>query len=113
MRKLRIFQPNGYISIDLKDQEAELYRLIEDGDEVSGMSMSMAYGDTGKKVVYTKPQVDKYDMLGAELESFIQSVLSGKPTMITGHDGLRALKIASEIESTARVALNQLRSRMK
>ncbi len=113
MRKLRMFQPYGYISIDFKEQNAEVYRLIDKGSEVPGTSMSMAYGDTGKKIVYSKPKIDKYDMLSAELDSFVQSVLSGKSTSVTGLDGLRALKIASEIETTAQMALDKLHAHIK
>lgn len=113
MRKLRIFQPNGYISIDFKDQNAEVYRLIDNGHEEPGTSMSMAYGDTGKKIVYSKPNIDKYDMLSSELDSFVRSVASGKATTITGLDGLSALKIASEIETTAQMALDKLHTNIK
>jgi len=115
MRKLRIFQPNGYISFDFKEPSAELYYLVDKDETIraSDRSFSMAFGDTGKKIVFYKPEIRGYDMLTAELSSFIESVETGRPVVVTGEEALAALMIASEIEEVAQDSLDKLRSRLK
>jgi predicted dehydrogenase len=115
MRKLRIFQPNGYISFDLGEPSAEIYQLVgEDSDTQSGSgSFSMAFGDTGKKIVYDKPVIKGYDMLTAELASFIDSIETGEPVPVTGEEASEALRIASEIENIAQAGLDNLRAHLK
>jgi predicted dehydrogenase len=115
MRKLRLFQPHGYISFDLKEQSAEVYRLIGKNETIpdgSGYSMAMAFGNTDKKIVYRKPDIRKYDMLTAELESFIQSINAGESVAATGYDGLAALRVASEIERIAQMSLDEINTRL-
>jgi predicted dehydrogenase len=114
MRKLRIFQPNGYISFDLGKPSAEIYQLVDNDDSSpSGGAFSMAFGDTGKKIVYDKPQIKGYDMLTAELASFIDSIESGNPVPVTGEEASEALRIASEIENIAQAGLDNLRTHLK
>jgi predicted dehydrogenase len=111
MRKLRIFQPKGYISMDLGDQTAEIYRLLDREDaqqDTAGFSTSVDYGDTGKKIVFTKPDIDRYDMLTAELSSFVDSVLDNKPVAVTGDEAMRALRVAMDIERIALAGLERL-----
>ena len=116
MRKLRIFQPGGYVSLDFNEPAAEIYRLFkrdETSDAISGFSMSIDYGDTGKKIVYTKPAIKSCDMLTAELGSFVESISKGRPVAIPGEEGFQALRIAAEIEKIAQAGLNNLQSHFK
>ena len=52
MRKLRIFQPSGYYSLDLAEKQADLYRML-DGDPMDG-ELSLPLGQSGKKLGYLK-----------------------------------------------------------
>lgn len=115
MRKLRVFQPYGYISFDFREPSAEIYSLIEDGasGETADGVFSMPFGETGKRIVYEKPKIRAYDMLTAELESFVESIETGAPVPVTGEDARTALQIASDIESRARAGLDNLRSHFK
>jgi hypothetical protein len=115
MRKLRIFQPYGYISFDFKEPSAEIYQLVDrhDSAEAADRPFTMAFGDTGKSIVYNKPKVESYDMLTAELASFIESVEAAKPVPVTGEEALGALRVASEIEKIAQAGLDNLRTHLK
>jgi len=115
MRKVRIFQPGGYISMDLNEPSAEVYRLLDSDDsegDTSGFSTSMDFADTGKKITYNRPKIAKYDMLTAELGSFLNSIVSDHPTEVTGEQALTALTVAAEIESIADKGLNNLKSHL-
>lgn len=116
MRKLRIFQTKGYISIDFSTPSAEVYNLLDSGEtmaEAPGLTTTVDYGDAGKKIAYSKPNIEPYDMLTAELESFIDAVSNAKPVAVSGDDGLRSLKIAAEIEKIAQAGLDKLQLQLK
>jgi predicted dehydrogenase len=116
MRKIRIFQPAGYISMDLAKLSADVYRLIE-RDEVSpdsnGFSTSVDFGETGRKITFSKPTIESYDMLTAELMAFIESVVNDSPVACSGKEAITALSIAADIERIAEIGLSNLRSHLK
>ncbi len=115
MRKLRIFQPHGYISFDFREPSAEFYSLIDkdDSTQADDGAFTMPFGDTGKEIVYEKPKVRAYDMLTAELESFIESIGTGGPVPVTGQEAREALQVASDIERRAQAGLDNLRSLLR
>ena len=100
MRKMRIFQQDTYISLDFTTGNAELFRLIAPDETVPQGAMS--FGDIGmgekkKKLVYEQPESFEINALKHELSLFIQSVKSGTRPVVSGEDGLRALKVADSI----------------
>jgi len=116
MRKLRIFQPKGYISIDFSDPSAEIYNLLDKGEEpsaTSGFSTAIDFGDAGKKISINKPSIEKYDMLTAELSSFIDAVQKDRPVEVSGKEALEALEVAARIEETANRSLGELQAKLK
>jgi predicted dehydrogenase len=116
MRKLRIFQTKGYISIDFSAPSAEVYSLLESGETMSeseGFTTTVDYGDAGKKIAFVKPKIEPYDMLTAELESFVCAVSNDDSVPVPGEDGLRALEIAEKIEDIATAGLQNLRNHLK
>ena len=113
MRKIRLFQKDNYLSFDLKDKKVDSFSLVEDGFEdknLSGFSTSFAYWETGKKIVYHKPNSSDYDMLNEELVRFIEAVRHDTPVPVSGQDGLRALEIALEVEAKAKLGLAGINS---
>jgi len=79
LRKIRIFQPGAYISIDYIKQEAILYRKI------------------GRLIIPRKINIKKQQPLKKELSSFIECTKSGKKPLVSGVEGRDALKIALDI----------------
>ncbi len=114
MRKMRLFQNDAYISIDFSQGLAEVFRLVDEGDENVKPTMLLGKIDLGQKkrlIVYEQPEVKEVNALKYELELFIKSVMDGTEPPVTGHDGLQALEVAQEIlkiiaESTARLLKN-------
>jgi predicted dehydrogenase len=100
MRKMRLFQPNSYVSIDFSEGRAEVFRLVgEDEPKVRGTVLlgEVDAGTRKRRIVYEQPKVRKVDALSAEFEQFAESVRTGTPPRVTAEDGKRALVVASAI----------------
>ena len=86
VRRIRFFQHSAYLSIDYTAQKVEVWRLVK-GD---GAVPSIQGGDVS---------VTNEEPLRRELADFAASVTSGRPPMVTGEDGRRALELATLITS--------------
>jgi predicted dehydrogenase len=87
-RKLRIFQRNGYFSLDLAAGGGEFYRLRRDVDLAA---------------LAVKLKAPEGEPLRLEHESFLAAIQGQSPVVVTGEDGRDALAVAlrivNEIES--------------
>lgn len=100
MRKMRMFQQSGYIALDFITGVAEVYRLIDqkEMDENHFISFGeMGVGEKKKFVVYDQPEIKQVNALKYELELFINSIKNKTKPVVSGEDGLKALKVADEI----------------
>jgi predicted dehydrogenase len=100
MRKMRLFQKDNYISLDFIAGVAEVYRLVPADRQLLTPAISfgeMGIGDKKKRVIYEQPEIKEVNALKYELELFVQSVLAHKNPVVSGLDGLRALKVAEII----------------
>lgn len=100
MRKMRIFQQDGYIALDFVTGVAELFRLMPVDSEDSSSFISLGeigVGDKKRKLVYEQPEQKEINALKYELQLFINSVLKNEKPVVSGEDGLRALKVAEII----------------
>jgi len=100
MRKMRMFQQSGYIALDFITGVAELYRLIgqKEMDENHFLSFGeMGVGEKRKFVVYDQPEIKQVNALKHELEIFVKAVQNQTKPIVSGEDGLKALKVADEI----------------
>ncbi|MCZ6702164.1 MAG: Gfo/Idh/MocA family oxidoreductase [Ignavibacteria bacterium] len=100
MRKMRIFQRDSYVALDFVTGVSEVYRLLPVEQEVKPSLISfgeIGVGDKKKRLVYEQPENKHINALKYELQLFVDSVLENKEPVITGSDGLRALRIAKII----------------
>ena len=100
MRKMRMFQREGYISVDFQSGSAEIFRLAEPGQELTEGSLSfgeMGVGENKKQVIYEQPQIKEVNALKYELQLFVNAVLNDEKPIVTGLDGLKALRVADII----------------
>lgn len=104
MRKLRIFQKDLYISLDLLEKSLEVYKLISTtalnnpNPIEKNIVGKIPVEKIGKTVVYEKPKVENQDMLTLELKSFLESVKSRTQPLVSGKEAKMALEVALEIE---------------
>jgi len=85
-RKLRLFQDDAYISIDLQQKVLTIVRKPPAGSDVPK-----------GQVLIEERTYDQGDALRLEIEAFLQSIRAGTPPVVTGEDGLRALETATRI----------------
>lgn len=100
MRKMRMFQPNAYISLDFSEGLAEVFRLMpEDAGDVRGAMVlgEMGLGKNRKKIVYEQPEVKEVNALQHELALFVHAVRTGTVPAVTADDARRALEVATSI----------------
>ncbi|NNG26843.1 MAG: Gfo/Idh/MocA family oxidoreductase [Ignavibacteriaceae bacterium] len=100
MRKMRIFQQDGYIALDFVTGVAELFRLmpVDSADSPSYIPLGeIGVGDKKRKLVYEQPKQKEINALKYELQLFINAVLYNEKPVVSGEDGLRALKVAETI----------------
>ncbi len=88
-RKIRLFQPDTYISLDYQNQEIYAYHRIPNKK------------DPGAKpeIVGGKVKVKKEEPLKAELEAFVDSVSTRQRPLVSGYEGREALKVAMRVQS--------------
>ena len=100
MRKMRMFQRDTYIALDFVTGVSEIYRLIPPDSQSSADSISfgeIGVGEKKKKLIYEQPQPKELNALEYELELFVNSVAENKKPVVSGVDGLKALKVAQII----------------
>jgi len=97
MRKLRIFQQSGYLSLDLAAGTGEFYRLRRDVD--LGALVRDAQGAQALETFVERISLDapEGEPLRLELEAFVQGVVGDGPIAVTGQDGREALAVALTI----------------
>jgi predicted dehydrogenase len=102
MRKLRIFQPSGYLSLDLAAGTGSFLRLK---GELPALTGAVGEASDGKPrggltdIVESIPLVgDPAEPLRTELENFRDAVNGLCEPLVTGADGRAALEIALSIQ---------------
>ena len=100
MRKMRIFQRDAYISVDFNSGVSEIYRLVSPGDKSLEHFITfgeMGVGENKKAVIYEQPEQKEINALKYELQLFVDAVIKDEELVVSGLDGIRALKVADMI----------------
>jgi predicted dehydrogenase len=92
LRKIRVFQPDAYLSVDCLGRKISITRL--DGDERPPESNPQI---TSKRFEYPDS-----DPLAAQISSFLDAVGRKSEPIVTGQDGRRALKVGLGIMDQVR-----------
>ncbi|MBI9070001.1 MAG: Gfo/Idh/MocA family oxidoreductase [Melioribacteraceae bacterium] len=100
MRKMRMFQRDTYLALDFNTGESEVFRLTDPEKNISESFFAlgeMGVGDKKKLLVYEQPQKLELNAMQHELQLFVNAIVNDEEPVVTGNDGLRALKIADII----------------
>jgi predicted dehydrogenase len=97
-RKLRIFEDDAYLSLDLQQKILTLIRK-RPPDEPSGPL----------PVTIEEQSLEPGDALKAEIESFLDCIRAGRAPVVTGEAGLMALETAMRITEQVNRALAERR----
>jgi len=89
-RKLRIFQPTGYFSLDLAAGGGHFYRLKENWQGLGAKKIE-------EIVEPQRLEAPEAEPLKLELESFLQAVRGAGDVVVSGAAGLQALQLAFRV----------------
>ncbi len=100
MRKMRLFQPDAYISLDFLEKNAQIVRLFEpDSPDLPDAEHFMEL-DTprGKRLMLAEqPETRPGNAIKMELQAFGERIRAQSEPLVTLGDGLAALELAHRI----------------
>jgi len=105
IRKIRFFQADSYLSVDLFAGQVAMYRK-QAGFRAADFQAALQRGespDLWEAVEAVPVVVQKDEPLRLELESFAACARAGGVPAVRGEDGVRALEVACEIERLLRL----------
>ena len=94
MRKIRIFQKSGYLSLDLAAGNGEFYRMRGDLDLAALAKAPLELDAFVERVPLEAPEGEP---LRLEFESFAAALRGESPVVVSGEDGREALAVALRI----------------
>ena len=98
MRKLRFFQRETYISVDLYNKKVEVVKMIDAPKKLDEFALTLENAEGKKKqILFDSPKVSNHNAILLELENFADSIINGKKPIVTLEDGTDALKVAYSI----------------
>jgi predicted dehydrogenase len=107
-RRLKMWGMEGFVDMDFATRKATFLRpsqAITDGGELRPESLDMTSSNAVRDHVFGNLlQVEEFqgeetEMLGAELDDFVNSILHSQQPKVTGEDAYRALELAEWILS--------------
>jgi predicted dehydrogenase len=94
-RRLRLFQPNGYFSLDLASGDGEFMRVRSGWQPGTGRELA----DVVERIVLEAPEADA---LALELQSFVHAVRGQREVVVRGEEGRAALALALRVADAVR-----------
>ena len=85
-RKLRIFEDDAYLSLDLQQKIVTLIRKRAPGDAAGALPVTIE-----------EQSLEPGDALRDEIDSFLECIRTGRPPVVPGEAGLTALETAMRI----------------
>ena len=96
MRKVRLFQKDAYIGIDLLEKKTEIIKLKQPED-VDVFSFDIDTPNGKKTIAIANPSIEPLNAIKLELESFVDAIINNKPTVVSEIDGYLAMEVAHKI----------------
>jgi predicted dehydrogenase len=111
MRKVRVFQRDSYVSLDLAEATIELYRLVDTSavDPAHQMplgTVSTKHGD--RMIVFDLRPVPERNAIAEEQNAFLDSIASGALAAVTADEGAEAVRIAELVAARVDDALRRI-----
>lgn len=94
MRKMRIFQEDAYISIDMMEKEAQVIRLL---DEAAENTLEIETHKGNKYISLENPEIKNINAIVEELKSFHKSVVMDEVPEVNIQEGIQVMKLVQDI----------------
>jgi predicted dehydrogenase len=99
-RKLRIFEDDAYLSLDLQQKILTVIRKRAPGDAPGPLPVTIE-----------EQALEPGDALKAEIDSFLECIRAGRAPVVSGEAGLMALETANRITAQVEQSLAERRTR--
>ena len=96
MRKMRLFQKDGYIGIDFLNKTVEILKLKKDED-INTFNFDLETPKGTRTIAISNPPIPEVNAIKKELEEFVSSIQNKTPTIVSEIDGYRAMEVAHQI----------------
>jgi len=105
MRKMRIWSPNAYVSLDFGSHQGQIIRpsekLRHEGIDLDAVRPEDIPGLKAKLfteyINIRNIHIEEHDALGKELECFVDSVRHGRAPVVSGEEALAAIEVAHKV----------------
>jgi predicted dehydrogenase len=97
-RKMRVFEDDAYLSLDLQQKILTLIRKRSPSDAPGPLPVNIE-----------EQSLEQGDALQAEIESFLECIRTGRPPVVSGEAGLMALETAMRITEQVHESLAERR----
>lgn len=98
MRKMRLFQKEGYCTIDFDEQKTEIFEIHD--NEVAPdapLKIEVGIGNKQKALIYSSPEILPTNAIMEELKNFYDAITGNIAPEVSVEDGLAAMQLAHEI----------------
>ena len=101
MRKMRVFQPNAYITMDFLEKKANIMQLRdyvpEDDNDLFPLVVDLGENKGKKRIFIESPDNKKVNAIEMELSLFVDSIINNTECEVSAEDGHKALEVAYQI----------------
>jgi predicted dehydrogenase len=100
MRKMRIFQPGAYISMDFLKKKSDVFRIEDEQPKDNGETQHFEIDlpdSTKKYITYETAEKKDVNAIKMELELFQKAIIQNKPVPVSIHEGYHAMSVAYQI----------------
>ena len=98
MRKLRFFQKETYISVDLYNKKVEVVKMTDPPNELNEFTLTLENAEGKKKQIHFEtPKIINYNAIQIELENFANSINNNIKSIVSLEDATKALKVAYSV----------------
>ncbi len=94
MRRMRIFQPNAYLTLDFLERKSEIYRISAEPVE---NSMPFVFGDKTRYLSVKHPEPPKVNAIEEEHKLFARSITTGVEPAVNFESAYDSLVVAHQI----------------
>ncbi|MGB1217577.1 MAG: Gfo/Idh/MocA family protein [Saprospiraceae bacterium] len=108
MRKIRMFQADAYISIDLLEKQSQIIRLVDEKPE-AGFLTEWNTPEGEKYIQAEMPEIPSTNAIKVELESFMNCILKDTLPKVSLADGYKALQVAFAISEQIEDNMKQIK----
>jgi len=107
-RRLRVFSPDAFVSIDYQKRHGIVIRRTRNIDAIRAAAARIRAGEIQdlsqlnyKDLVHIEElPIDDVEPLRAELDAFVEAVNNGSDPVVTAEDGMHAVEVAARIVRT-------------